>query len=75
MPDKVPLIDSAVKARTRAKFASFMNEQSEELMILVRALAMLLSDTEPQPFHNEPSHSLQQEEGVLLRVALLRPIG
>lgn len=73
MPDKVPLMDSAVIARTRAKFASFMNEQSEELMILVRALVTLLSDTEPQPFHNEPSHSLQQDEGVLLSVALLRP--
>lgn len=68
-------MESAVIASTRAKFASFMNEQSEELMMLVRALVTLLSDTEPHPFHSEPSHSLQQEEGVLLSVAFLSPIG
>lgn len=77
LPDNVhvPLMESAVIASTRAKFASFMNEQSEELMMLVRALVTLLSDTEPHPFHSEPSHSLQPEEGVLLSVAFLSPIG
>lgn len=73
LPDKDPVIDSAVKARTRAKFASFMNDPSEELMMLVRALGMFPSETEPQPFHSEPSHSLQQDEGVLLRAVLLSP--
>lgn len=57
---------AATVASTRAKLASFMKEPSDELMKLLRVLfAMFPSDTEPQPFHSEPSHSLQSDEGVL----------
>lgn len=53
---------------------SFIKEPSEELMMLVLALVVFPSDTDPQPFHSEPSQSLQQEEGVVLSDVLCSPI-
>lgn len=67
---------AATVASTQAKLASFMSEPSDELMKLVRALlAMLPSDTDPQPFHIEPSHSLQSDKGVFWSRARREPIG
>lgn len=53
---------------------SFIKEPSEELIMLVLALVVFPSDTDPQLFHSEPSQSLQQEEGVLLSTVLCSSI-
>lgn len=65
LPEKAPPPSvSAATASTLAKLASFMKDPSEELIRLARALGAFPSEMEPQPFHREPSHSLQQDEGV-----------